>query len=294
MTTPTEAVINVLNDYFNFVDLLATNLYSAPHDLTDGVYNASFVITTLTSSVSAPDGTTPVSAPRETSATTNGYVLQDTTVEDNTETHRPFVYLKQGDTNTSRLETTIIGGGFVSPLHLQVDWTTSPPSIDSQSDSESTLEAVGNDWYKITVPITKPGTGGTTLRTTLYPAGKTVITDIGTVYAWGFTAFDDQPKIYNIVSPGKAAAPFAVVQKVAQTRVNTMSDSGGQGVENGRFRITIYAKTISEAETLSEQARLALMAAVTLKASPLMNIDDFDDGTKLYQVIVDYSIWYRH
>ena len=101
-------------------------------------------------------------------------------------------------------------------------------------------------------------------------------------------------RIYNMVMVDTQNKPTVVLQKISQTRENTMSDAGGNGVENARLRVTAYAKTISDAEALQEACRIAIMAAAVLNASQLMNIDDFDDGTKLYQVIVDYSIWYRH
>lgn len=296
MTTLIEAVYRALIDDYSFSSLLATSLYTSPHNLTAGSYSTSHCLITYETLLMAPDGSLGISVPRDNSALDYGYVYHDATVVNDTTTERPFVYLKSGTTDKTRVEVNILGGSFVDAVSLTIDWTTSPPSIFSQSNTESRMDAVGDGWYKITVPIAKPGTGGTTLRTTLYPAGKTLISDIGTVYAWGFDAFTIQPKVYALIAPQEINAPYMVIQKAAQTRENTMADAGGAGVENGRYRLIIYADTLGESETIAEQARIALMAAQTskFKALQVFNISNYEDDTHLYQVIVDYSIWYRH
>lgn len=103
-------------------------------------------------------------------------------------------------------------------------------------------------------------------------------------------------RIYNMSRPQDDAVPSITIRKVAQSRENTMAESGGAGVENMRARFTIYAETLSEAEAVAEQARLALKAAAsaTFKAVQVFMIDNYEDDTHLYQVIVDHSIWYRH
>lgn len=103
-------------------------------------------------------------------------------------------------------------------------------------------------------------------------------------------------RIYSIIAPQESAKPYLVTQKVSQLRENTMADAGGNGVENQRCRINIYSDTLAESETAAEQVRLAFEAAASanFKAVQIFNTDTYEDGTHLYRVIVDYSIWYRH
>lgn len=103
-------------------------------------------------------------------------------------------------------------------------------------------------------------------------------------------------RIYNIEMEQDTAYPAISIHKVAQTRENTMADSGGSGVENARVRISVYDEDLSDCEAVQEQVRLALKNAEssTFAAVQIFNIDQFNVDSKLYQVIVDYSIWYRH
>jgi len=103
-------------------------------------------------------------------------------------------------------------------------------------------------------------------------------------------------RIYNMIMPQSSSYPVVVIHKIAQTRENTMAASGGQGVENARMRLTCYSTTLAQAESVAEQCRLALKNAEgsNFRAVQVFNTDNFEDGTQLYQVIVDYSIWYRH
>jgi Protein of unknown function (DUF3168) len=103
-------------------------------------------------------------------------------------------------------------------------------------------------------------------------------------------------RIYNLVAPQSVDAPFLVIQKIAQTRQNTLAQGAGNGVENSRVQCTAYADTISTAEAVAEQVRLALAAAegTSFAAVQVFNTDQYDADTQLYQVIVDYSVWYRH
>lgn len=103
-------------------------------------------------------------------------------------------------------------------------------------------------------------------------------------------------RIHNMILPQDIVMPAMVVRKVAQLRENTLAPSGGSGVDNMRARVTMYADTLAGAEAVSEQCRLALVAAasVSFKSVQLLNVDDYDDVTGRYQVACDYSIYYKH
>lgn len=102
--------------------------------------------------------------------------------------------------------------------------------------------------------------------------------------------------IYNIEMSYGTTFPAIAVQKISNIRENTMADSGGNGVDNARMRLSIYDEDLSDCEAVAEQARLALKNAETtnFKAIRVFENDLFNVDSKLYQIIVDYSIWYRY
>lgn len=103
-------------------------------------------------------------------------------------------------------------------------------------------------------------------------------------------------RIYTLVLPQDVSYPAVTITKVSQLRENTMSNSGGSGVENQRCSIDIFDGTLASCEAVAEQIRLALIAyeSTNFKAVQVFNLDLYEDDTKLYHVVVDYSIWYRH
>ena len=103
-------------------------------------------------------------------------------------------------------------------------------------------------------------------------------------------------RVYTLVMPQDSLYPAVVISKVSQLRENTMSNSGGNGVENQRCRVAIFDSTLASCEAVAEQIRLAFISyeSANFKAVQVFNLDLYEDDTKLYHVVVDYSVWYRH
>ena len=288
MTTVTEALISVLNYY------VPENLIPYPNELDNSWYfNGPNLVITANTTVSPDGSTTADTVDDQDGVAASALFIPNQTIAADSTLRHAILYLKQGTALETRVLAQLTGGPSVIN-DVTIDWTASPPTA-TYNDGSGTFEADENGFYKLVMPL--QNANSTQLSFLLYAAGETG-SATGSVITWGWSVSTEtgicDKRIYNLVMADTQNKPTAVVQKVAQTRVNTMADSGGSGVENARSRITIYAKTISEAETQQEYCRKALMETEALKATPLMNLDDFDDGTKLYQVIVDYSIWYRH
>ena len=103
-------------------------------------------------------------------------------------------------------------------------------------------------------------------------------------------------RVYTLVMPQDSDYPAVVISKASQLRENTMANSGGSGVDNQRCRVDIFDSTLASCEAVAEQIRLAFIAyeSANFKAVQVFNLDLYEDDTKLYHVVVDYSVWYRH
>ena len=288
MTTVTEALVSVLNYY------VPENMIPYPNELDNSWYfNGPNLVITANTTVSPDGSTTADTVDDQDGVAASALFIPNQAIAADSTLRHAILYLKQGTASETRVLVQLTGGPSVIN-DVTIDWTASPPAA-TFNDGSGTFEEDENGFYKLVMPL--QNANSTQITFAMYAAGETG-SATGSVITWGWSISTEtgicDKRIYNLVMADASNKPTAVVQKAAQTRVNTMSDSGGSGVENARSRITIYAKTISEAETQQEYCRKALMETEALKATPLMNLDDFDDGTKLYQVIVDYSIWYRH
>lgn len=100
-------------------------------------------------------------------------------------------------------------------------------------------------------------------------------------------------RIYAVVLPQDSVYPSVTYQNANSERMLTMSNSGGGGVLNLRIRVSSWANTLSDASEVAEQVRLALKAATTLQALQVVEFDQYEIDTKLYQTVSDYSVWYK-
>ena len=106
----------------------------------------------------------------------------------------------------------------------------------------------------------------------------------------------DSPETYRIhpvIAPQDTDKPFVVFHKISGERLLTLSDAGGTGVENMRYRITAYDGELIDAQAVMDNVRKALAAAATLSVWFQFETDDYELDTGLYSVTQDYSIWYK-
>lgn len=99
-------------------------------------------------------------------------------------------------------------------------------------------------------------------------------------------------RIYPLVMPQDPTVPAVVYQRIVGSRILTMSNAGGSGVERIVFQFTTWSRTMNEAHDVMEQVRLALNAA-NFAAIPLSNRTTHEPDTRLYGMEYDFSVWHR-
>lgn len=84
--------------------------------------------------------------------------------------------------------------------------------------------------------------------------------------------------------------PYVVYQKIHGERISDLQGDAGLG--NPHFQIDVYAQTASQASTLKDAIRVALLAEPTLNAIMVGESAMFDFPTRLFREIQDFSMWF--
>jgi hypothetical protein len=98
-------------------------------------------------------------------------------------------------------------------------------------------------------------------------------------------------RIYALVRPQDDPLPALAYQRISTVPVTSLD--GDSGLDNVRLRFSCYAKTLLEAKTLAAATRAAINEASGLKSTCVMEMDDQDQETRNFRVIVDFNIWQR-
>lgn len=93
---------------------------------------------------------------------------------------------------------------------------------------------------------------------------------------------------YAVNQASPIVAPFFVVLRI--TSNSNVNFQGESDLQNTRFQIDIYSKTVAELITLSNQVNAAI-AAAPFKSVPIIASDLFETETKLFRTTQDFSIW---
>ena len=99
-------------------------------------------------------------------------------------------------------------------------------------------------------------------------------------------------RIHPHLMPQDPTLPAVTYQLVAGTRANTLSDAGSTGVERNMYQLVAWATTLSSADAVMDQVRLALKNAA-INYVPLSKRESYDSETKLFGVQYDFAQWYR-
>lgn len=101
-------------------------------------------------------------------------------------------------------------------------------------------------------------------------------------------------RVYNFVLPQGVSYPALSFQHVGDVPQSLMNPVSGDGLENIRFRVSCWATTLIQAQTLAGHVRAAMKAATTLKAVKLFEIEENEYNQDVYRVIIDFSVWFRN
>jgi len=100
-------------------------------------------------------------------------------------------------------------------------------------------------------------------------------------------------RIYPDVAPIGVASPYVVWSEVGNTPMNNMA-GGTPDMNNYRVQIVCLALTAASARDVADQVRAAMTTASGFKA---LEVDygstDFEDGSKVFGVRVDFSVWFK-
>ena len=83
--------------------------------------------------------------------------------------------------------------------------------------------------------------------------------------------------------------PAVVYQRVSTVPVTSLD--GDSGVDAVRIQVSCWAETYSGARALASAVRAAVTAGMV--AVTEMDIDDRDEATQHYRVILDFRIWQK-
>lgn len=93
-------------------------------------------------------------------------------------------------------------------------------------------------------------------------------------------------RIYPLIAPQDSAMPAVVYQRVSTVPVNSLA--GDSGLDAVRIQISCWASTYAGAKSLAVAVKNAVL---TMNAITEMEMDDMEDETRLYRVILDFRIW---
>ena len=95
-------------------------------------------------------------------------------------------------------------------------------------------------------------------------------------------------RVYPLVLPQKAALPA-----VSYLRVDGVQDSnlsGNSGLEAVRVQVDCWAQTYAQAKTLDGAVADAMAAGFGSECVWLSDRDQYEDGAKVFRVILEFSI----
>ena len=96
-------------------------------------------------------------------------------------------------------------------------------------------------------------------------------------------------RIFPVILPQNTTLPAITYQVVTTVLMPTLD--GESGLENALFQIDCWAAGYAAAKDLAATVRTALLAATLFKAVRRGDRDGFEDRTKIYRIISDYSLW---
>lgn len=83
--------------------------------------------------------------------------------------------------------------------------------------------------------------------------------------------------------------PAIVYQRVGSSPDYTLA--GDSGLDAVRIQVSCWASTYAGAKSLAAAVRTAVTGSASLSAITELELDDQDDATEEYRVILDFRIW---
>ena len=103
----------------------------------------------------------------------------------------------------------------------------------------------------------------------------------------------DSPVTYRIsnqVATQDTGNPYLTYQILFDTPYNSLTSADGVGSDRVRVQVSSFSDVESEAYALAKQVKLAMAASTTFSSVYKNAIQFYEEDTKLYSVITDYSV----
>lgn len=95
-------------------------------------------------------------------------------------------------------------------------------------------------------------------------------------------------RVFPLTAPDQVIRPYITYQRIASNSENVLS--GNAQLTNTRMQIDIYADTYAQALSIFQQ--IILIMATFKQSISINDRDIYEDATKLYRVLAEYSIWH--
>lgn len=97
-------------------------------------------------------------------------------------------------------------------------------------------------------------------------------------------------RVYPLLRPEGAPVPAVTYQRVGNTPINSLD--GSSGLDYVRIQFDSWAATYAEAKQLAREVRTAMEAA-PFKALLVLDLDDYEQATRLYRITQDFNCWQK-
>jgi hypothetical protein len=105
-------------------------------------------------------------------------------------------------------------------------------------------------------------------------------------------------RYYPIRLPERVTYPAVQYQRISGPRVR--SHTGPSSLAHPRFQLTVWATSYASAKAVATQLRIALdgfkgtLSGIRVDEIRLeSDRDDYDEGTNLYRIDLDFIIWHQ-
>lgn len=94
---------------------------------------------------------------------------------------------------------------------------------------------------------------------------------------------------YGVNDSQPAVAPFIVYSRVVSTTNNSLQ--GPSDLQNTRVQVDVYARTIAQAESISDAVAVAMQSGPWRSSVALSSQDFYEADPRLYRISRDFSVW---
>jgi len=147
-------------------------------------------VTVTANTITAPDGTLTADTGTISVGGTDSGLLQAKAIANNSDAYTTSFYVKRpASENGFRVDTRFTAGGTAITYAIAVNWSTLAivTVFGAIAPSATSITAVGNGWYRVTMTCANNSTGNINGNVLIYPstAANGLVIQTGSIYVWG-------------------------------------------------------------------------------------------------------------